>query len=353
MSAGAGTESTSTPAAAPSSLGHLAWRRLRADRVGMAALAVTLLFMLLTALTALGWVGANWAGEVGPGQLPPGAVAMPGEAARADRSPPDPSSIADPLAGVLQEIAREETREDSRRAEPVWLPLGSDRWGRDVLAKTLKGTQTSLWVGLCAAALALVIGTLLGALAGYFGGHLDDALNWLYSVLTSMPYLLLILAIAAVLNQKGTLTVVLILGCTGWTGIFRLVRAEYLKQRVREYVRAAEALGASHARRMFRHILPNIGHVVLVQFSLHVVSFMKSEVVLSFLGFGVAIDAVSWGSMLNEAQTEILLGQWWQMAAATVAMATLVTALSLLTDALRDALDPRIAAVGGTAGKKG
>ena len=94
---------------------------------------------------------------------------------------------------------------------------------------------------------------------------------------------------------------------------------------------------------MFVHILPNVSHVVLVQLSLHVVLFIKSEVILSFLGFGVGVDTVSWGSMLDEAQSELLLGKWWQLAAATAAMALLVTAFSLFTDALRDALDPRLA----------
>ena len=150
--------------------------------------------------------------------------------------------------------------------------------------------------------MAAFLGTLFGAQAGYCGGRVDDFFNWLYSVFTSIPYLLLVLAIAAVLNQKGTLTVILILGLTGWTGIFRLVRAEYLKHKVREYVLAADAIGASDSRRMFVHILPNVSHVVLVQLSLHVVLFIKSEVILSFLGFGVGVDTVSWGSMLNEAQ---------------------------------------------------
>ena len=211
-----------------------------------------------------------------------------------------------------------------------------------MLQKAIKGTETSLLVGLAAALLAAFLGTLFGAQAGYHGGWVDDLFNWFYSVFTSIPYLLLILAIAAVLNQKGTATVILILGLTGWTGIFRLVRAEYMKHKVREYVRAADAIGASDARRMFVHILPNVSHVVLVQLSLHVVLFIKSEVVLSFLGFGVGVDTVSWGSMLNEAQNELILGKWWQLAAATAAMAVLVTAFSLLTDALRDALDPRI-----------
>jgi peptide/nickel transport system permease protein len=115
-----------------------------------------------------------------------------------------------------------------------------------------------------------------------------------------------------------------------------------MKHKVREYVLAADAIGASGTRRMFVHIFPNVSHVVLVQLSLHVVLFIKSEVILSFLGFGVGVDTVSWGSMLNEAQTELLLGKWWQLAAATVAMAGLVTAFSLFTDALRDALDPKL-----------
>jgi peptide/nickel transport system permease protein len=170
----------------------------------------------------------------------------------------------------------------------------------------------------------------------------DDFFNWLYSVFTSIPYLLLVLAIAAVVNQKGTFTVILILGLTGWTGIFRLVRAEYMKHKVREYVLAADAIGASNFRRMFVHILPNVSHVVLVQLSLHVVLFIKSEVILTFLGFGVGVDTVSWGSMLAEAASELLLGKWWQLAAATLAMAVLVTAFSLFTDAMRDALDPRL-----------
>ena len=141
---------------------------------------------------------------------------------------------------------------------------------------------------------------------------------------------------------SGAWTVVIILSLVGWTGIYRLVRSEYMKHRSREYVRAAEAIGASHASRMFTHILPNISHVVLVQLSLHVVGFIKAEVILSFLGLGVPIDMVSWGTMLSEAQTELVQGKWWQLVAATVFMASFVTAFALLTDALRDALDPKL-----------
>jgi len=145
-----------------------------------------------------------------------------------------------------------------------------------------------------------------------------------------------------VLQQKGTWTIVLILGLTGWTGTFRLIRGEYLKHKGREYVQAADAIGASNARRMFIHIFPNVSHIVLVQLSIYTVGFIKAEVILSFLGFGVPVDVVSWGSMLNEAQNELILGKWWQLAAAGTYMAVLVTAFSLFTDALRDALDPKL-----------
>jgi len=332
-----------TPKAAPSGLWALAWSRLRRDRLGMAAVLIVLLFVIVTMATGMGGLASDWSDEVGPGHAPPLTSRQAVQpASAAPDAPADPSNIVDPLAEVLAEIARDKTATADTVTREGVLLLGTDRWGRDVFAKVLRGTQTSMWVGLLAAALAVVIGTAFGALAGYYGGRIDDFYNWLYSVFTSIPYLLLILAIAAVLNHKGTATVVLILGLTGWTGIFRLIRAEYMKHRVREYVRAAEALGASHARRMFVHILPNLSHVVLVQLSLHAVSFMKSEVVLSFLGFGVGVEDVSWGSMLGEAQSEILLGNWWQLAAATAAMALLVTAFSLMTDALRDALDPRL-----------
>jgi peptide/nickel transport system permease protein len=328
----------------------LAWRRFKRDRLGVFSLIIVALFFALALASATGLIAGDWGREVGVSYAPPSFVG-PGESILQDTVTPaadtadgrsEPSSIIDPLKEDLAQLRKELAGAPGTSARAATLPFGGDKWGRDVLQKVIKGTETSLLVGLAAAALATFLGTLFGAQAGYFGGRVDDFFNWLYSVFTSIPYLLLILAVAAVLNQKGTTTVVLILGLTGWTGIFRLVRAEYLKHKVREYVQAADALGASDARRMFVHILPNVSHVVLVQMSLHVVLFIKSEVILSFLGFGVGVDTVSWGSMLNEAQSELLVGKWWQLAAATAAMAILITAFSLYTDAVRDALDPRL-----------
>jgi len=161
-------------------------------------------------------------------------------------------------------------------------------------------------------------------------------------VFTAVPDILLIFAFAAVFG-RGIGTVVLILGLTGWAGVYRQVRAEFIKHRSREYVRAAEAIGASAGSRMFRHILPNVSHVILVRLSLLVVGFIKAEVILSYLGLGVPIgDKVSWGTMLAEAQSELILGYWWQLAAATLFMAVFVTAFSLMADAWRDALDPKL-----------
>jgi peptide/nickel transport system permease protein len=256
----------------------------------------------------------------------------------------DNYGMLDPLAADMQAINQQLGGHllDQQQQLKTTLPFGADKWGQDVLLKTIKGAETSILVGLLSALLAVVIGTFLGAIAGYFGGWIDDVLNWFYNIFTSIPYLLLVLAIAAVLQQKGILSIVLILGLTGWTGVFRLVRAEYMKHTSREYVLAAKAIGVSHLRRMFVHIFPNVSHIALVQISILVVSFIKSEVILSFLGFGVPVGVVSWGSMLNEAQSELILGKWWQLAAASIAMAILVTAFSMFTDALRDALDPKL-----------
>ncbi len=367
----------------------LAWRRLRADRLAMLALAIVVGFLLLMLASVSGLVAADWSREVGVNYAPPGFLGIqadtidgknasqaasavdnqPGinpldplaadiaelraelraetvtaNAATNDASPGD-SRIVDPLAAELREIRATLDKSGSATAterHPT-LPFGADKWGRDIVQKTIKGSATSIFVGLVAALVATALGTLLGALAGYFGKWVDDLLNWFYSIFTSIPYLLLILAIAAVVPKgKGLLSIVLILGLTGWTGVFRLVRAEYMKHKSREYVQAADAIGASDLRRMFVHIFPNVSHVALVQLSILVVGFIKSEVILSFLGFGVPVDSVSWGSMLNEAQNELILGKWWQLVAASSAMALLVTAFSLFTDALRDALDPKL-----------
>ena len=359
-------------------LWRLAMRRLKADRIAMVSLFVVLCYFVMLVLSMSGMIASNWNKEVAVSYAPP--TFMGAEQSTTDNAKKAavvealPENPVDPLKDVIKELNTQIATEQSSGGvidyygvqDPLaddmkaidqqlgghlldqqtelkqTLPFGADKWGQDVLLKTIKGAETSIIVGVVAALVAVVIGTVLGAIAGYFGGWVDDVLNWFYNIFTSIPYLLLVLAIAAVLQQKGILSIVLILGLTGWTGVFRLVRAEYMKHTSREYVLAAKAIGVSNYRRMFVHIFPNVSHIALVQMSILVVAFIKSEVILSFLGFGVPVGVVSWGSMLNEAQSELILGKWWQLVAASVAMAVLVTAFSMFTDALRDALDPKL-----------
>jgi len=349
LTAGRSVDAERTPSRSPG-VWKAAWRRLRNDRVGMVSLVIVVAFLLLIVAAALKLVASDWQKEVGVPNAPPTFVGPRAEVGGADplanlvakdAKPVDLSDI-DPLAPKYKEWEERAAKiqiSDPPRAET--LPFGADRLGRDVLAKAIKGAEISIFVGMFAAVVATLIGTLLGALGGYVGGKVGDFLEWVYNVFTSIPDILLIFAFAAVFG-RGITTVVLILGLVGWTGMYRQVRAEYIKHRSREYVRAAEAIGVSHFQRMFVHILPNVSHVVLVRMSLLVVGFIKAEVILSFLGLGVPVDQVSWGTMLSEAQAELVLGHWWQLAAATLFMATFVTAFALFTDALRDALDPKL-----------
>lgn len=359
-------------------LWRLAMRRLKADRIAMLSLLVLLCYFIILVLSMTGVIASNWNKEVAVSYAPPTFIGADqntqDSAKKAATVEALPENPVDPLKDVIKELNTEIATEqasggaidyygiqdplaedmkaidqqlgghllDQQSELKQTLPFGADKWGQDVVLKTIKGAETSIIVGLISALLAVVIGTFLGAVAGYFGGWVDDILNWFYNIFTSIPYLLLVLAIAAVLQQKGILSIVLILGLTGWTGVFRLIRAEYMKHNSREYVLAAKAIGVSNTRRMFVHIFPNVSHIALVQMSILVVAFIKSEVILSFLGFGVPVGVVSWGSMLNEAQSELILGKWWQLVAASVAMAVLVTAFSMFTDALRDALDPKL-----------
>ena len=333
------------------------WRRLQQDRVGAVSLGIVVAYLVMILFATAGYLAGGWSREVG---VPYANPAFLGERPnlegalrkRAEHKgvAPDLSAI-DPLAPKYAEWERRTG--ELKMTEPeraMTLPWGGDRWGRDVLDKAIKGSQVSIAVGVLAALCATVIGTLLGACAGFYGRWVNDVLEWLYNVFTSIPSILLIFSLAAVLRSgafahlfaSGIWTVVIILSVTGWTGMYRLVRAEYMKHRSREYVLAAQAIGASAAARMFAHILPNVSHVILVQLSLLVVAFIKVEVILSFLGLGVPLDMVSWGTMLSEAQTELVIGKWWQLAAATVFMAIFLTAFTMLTDSLRDALDPKL-----------
>ena len=227
--------------------------------------------------------------------------------------------------------------------------FGTDIFGQSVLRKTLYGTKISIAVALFASFISIAIGVPLGAIAGYCRGFVDEIIVWVYSTLSSIPYLLLIMAFAVVLRDKtlfgykltGITSVYLALGLTGWVGICRLIRGEVIKHKEREYVLAAKSYGCSGRRVIFKHLLPNVFHLVIIDFSLRFVAFIHAEVILSFLGLGEATRP-SWGAMINDARIELSRGVWWQMAAATVAIFFISLALSIFGDALRDSLDPKL-----------
>lgn len=219
-------------------------------------------------------------------------------------------------------------------------PLGTDNLGRDVALRIIQGARVSFQVGIVTSLIAMPIGILLGCLGGYFGGKVDAVIVWIYSTFAAMPGLLFILAIA-VIAGKGLLGIYLGIGFTTWVTVCRLVRAEVLKHRDLPYVQAAQVLGFSHMRILFRHILPNVAHIIVIVFSLRFPAAVGTEVFISFLGLGVQ-GQPSWGVMIDNARLRLWQGIWWEMAFVTLAIFLLILAFNLVGDALRDAFDPRL-----------
>ena len=294
------------------SLGRDAWRKLKANKLAMISLAVIAVYVLVGFLVGFGAIADDWSESVG-----------------------------------------------SSYEAPSWRSgLGTDIFGQSVWRKTLYGAKVSLTVAFFASLISVAIGLPLGAIAGYFGKWIDEVITWFYSTLQSIPYILLILAFAFVLRDKvifagtkweyslaGMPAVYLAIGLTSWVGLCRLIRGEVIKHKERDYVVAARAFGCSDFYIIFRHILPNVFHLVIIDFSLRFVAFIHAEVILSFLGLG-SKDAPSWGVMIDDARLELARGVWWQMAAATVTIFVLSVSLNIFGDALRDAIDPRLRQAG-------
>lgn len=273
-----------------------AWQRLKKDKIAVVCLIVVIMYALVALLSALGLLAAGWAHEVGPSYAPP--------------------------------------------FENWDYILGTDIFGRSVLTKVIHGTQIAMSVGLISSFIAIPIGVTLGALAGYFGGWVDEVIVWFYTTFSSIPGIMLLMSIAFVLG-KGITTVYIALGLTSWVGLCRLIRGEVMKHKNREYVQAAGAIGAGHGRKLFKHIIPNVSHIVIIFTSLQFQVAIKSEVILSYIGLGVS-GQPSWGTMIDDSKMELARGLWWQLAGASVAMFFVVLAFNILGDALRDALDPKL-----------
>ncbi len=235
-----------------------------------------------------------------------------------------------------------------------WGDLGGTKWeaasaahwfgtniiGQDIYDRAIFSTATAFEVGLIVAVIATVIGAVLGAFAGFFAGSwIDELLLWCMGVLDAIPFYLFVAAVAFALAESPWAMHVAMIS-TFWVGTARLIRGEVIKLRDMEYVEAAHSIGVPETAIIFRHILPNTSHILLVQASILFVGAIKAEVILSFLGIGIK-DGMSWGLMIDESTKEVLSGFYNNFLAASLLMFVLVMAFNAVADALQDALDPR------------
>lgn len=229
---------------------------------------------------------------------------------------------------------------------PKWGAMSSEHWfgtniiGQDIFQRSLYSTKTAFEIGLIVAVLSTILGALLGALAGFFSGTWIDAIIlWLKGVLDSIPFYLFVAAVAFAL-QGNPWAMHVAMVSTFWTTTGRLVRGEVIKLRNFEFVEASRAIGVPQVTIIFRHIVPNTFHILLVQATIVFVAAIKSEVILSFLGLGVQ-DGVSWGLMISESTVEVLAGFFNNFVWASLFLFVLVMAFNMFSDALQDALDPK------------
>jgi len=296
------------------------WRRRRL------AIVIIAIYMTIGLVDSIAWKGGVPEGTVGT--LPNATLSLLDRAFLDSRE----ASYSAPFADSEFYGGRALRR-------PGGHMLGTDILGRDVFYRTLKGARVALLIGGLTSLLAIPLALLFGVGAGYFGGRFDDFVFFLISILASMPGLLLLIALIMVMGT-GTVSVCVALAVTSWVGFCRMSRAETLKIRELDYIVAARALGVSEMKIIWRHILPNLTHLIVITFVLMFSGHVLSEAVLSWLGIGV--DG-SWGQMIDGARDELSREPvvWWNIGAAGTALFGLILAVNSVGDAVRDVLDPR------------
>lgn len=298
-----------------------AWVRLRRDRVGMIAGYVIVLYLVIGGLEMI--------------RVPTGGGTSNSILGLLLSRIPAESEYSAPLAKTTFSIAD---------PKPLhgWHLLGTDALGKDVFAQTLRACRTALIIGGVTSLVYIPIGTLLGITAGYFRRRVDEIIQYVYTVIYSIPEILLLISVLIVLG-KGLGNMALALAMTYWVDLCRLIRGETMRQAERPYVAAARALGQSHWNIITHHLLPNVMHLVLIKLVLGFSHLVIAEALLSYLGVGSPIGTPSWGNMIDGARGELSREPivWWNLTSATAALFFLVLSLNLFGDALRRAFDPK------------
>jgi peptide/nickel transport system permease protein len=298
----------------------VAWRRLRSDRLGRFAGVIAALFLVVGALETVVYPTDTGSRTV----LQLLLSGIPQEKGYSAPLATHALSVSDPKPLLKRHL------------------LGTDALGRDTLVQTLRATRSALWIGGLTSLVYIPLGVLLGILAAYYRGWVDDVVQYLYSTIAAVPEILMLVAILMVLG-KGLGTMAIALGITGWVGMARLIRGEALRQMERPYVAAAKALGQSDWRILTRHLLPNVMHLIVIKFVLGFSGLVLAEAVLSYLGVGAPVGTPSWGAIIDASRSELSRDPlvWWNLAAASTALFLLVLSLNILGDALRRAFDPK------------